>query len=190
MAKVPVIEESQMRHAMKVAAVTGQTPERDVALLCVLYGTVMTATELAQLEVADVLDEAGVLRIESAGRPVIAFNGRRRPVYWTNPRVRETLDAYFSQRLGVGYGVTAWRSRWRGLVELGPVFLTNDGRPRQRERHAANWRRQHHQVMREPDPSHPQASRTSWDRGGRRYVGASDIRCATSSTRLRPSSHP
>jgi site-specific recombinase XerD len=129
MAKAPVIEDVQMRHAMKVAAVTGQTPARDVALLCVLYGTGMTATELAQLEVADVLDEAGGFRGESEIRPVIAFNGRRRPVYWTNPRVRESLDAYFAQRLGVGYGLTAWRSRWRGLVELGPVFLTNDGRP-------------------------------------------------------------
>lgn len=26
-------------------------------------------------------------------------------------------------------GVTAWRSQWRGLVHLGPVFLTSDGRP-------------------------------------------------------------
>ena len=45
--------------------------------------------------------------------------------------VREALDAYFAQRLGVGYRLTAWRSRsrWRGLVELGPVFLTDDGRP-------------------------------------------------------------
>jgi len=29
----------------------------------------------------------------------------------------------------LGHGVTAWRSQWRGLVQLGPVFLTNDGRP-------------------------------------------------------------
>ena len=29
----------------------------------------------------------------------------------------------------IGIGVTAWRSQWRGLVQLGPVFRTNDGRP-------------------------------------------------------------
>jgi site-specific recombinase XerD len=59
MAKAPVIEDAQIRHAFKVAAVTGQTPARDVALLHVLYGTGMTATELALLEVADVLTEQG-----------------------------------------------------------------------------------------------------------------------------------
>lgn len=54
MAKPLVNKDAQMRHAFKVAAVTGQTPARDVALLHVLYGTGMTATELAQLEVANV----------------------------------------------------------------------------------------------------------------------------------------
>jgi len=129
MAKAPVIDEAQMRHAFKVAAVTGQTPARDVALLHVLYGTGMTATEVAQLEVADVLDERGGFRRESEVRAAISFNGRSRPVYWVNMRVCEALDTYFVERLKLGQGVTAWRSQWRGLMQLGPAFLTNDGRP-------------------------------------------------------------
>ncbi len=36
---------------------------------------------------------------------------------------------YFDDRLKLGHGVTVWRSQWRGLVQLVPVFLTNDGRP-------------------------------------------------------------
>lgn len=129
MAKPPVIEDAQMRHAFKVAAVSGQTPARDVALLHVLYGTGMTATELAQLEVADVLDEGGAFRRKAEVRPAISFNGRSRPVFWVNPKVCAALDGYFATRLKAGHGVTAWRSRWRGLVELGPVFLTSDGCP-------------------------------------------------------------
>ena len=129
MAKAPVIEDAQMRHAFKVAAVIGQTPARDVALLHALYGTGMTATELAQLEVADILEERGEFRRESEVRAAISFNGRARPVYWVNPKLREALDAYFAERLKHGHGVTALRSHWRGLVQLGPVFLTNDGRP-------------------------------------------------------------
>jgi site-specific recombinase XerD len=129
MAKAPVVEEAQMRHAMKVAAVTGQTPARDTALLCVLYGTGMTATEVAQLEVADVLAEGGEYRTASEVRAAIAFNGRRRPIFWTNTRVREALDAYFLERTRLRQGVTSWRSQWRGLVQLGPAFLTADGRP-------------------------------------------------------------
>ena len=84
MAKAPVIEDAQMRHAFKVAAVTGQTPARDVALLHVLYGTGMTATEVAQLEVADVLNERGEFKRRSVVRAAISFNGRPRPVYWVN----------------------------------------------------------------------------------------------------------
>ncbi len=129
MAKAPVVEDGQMRHAFKVAAVSGQTPARDVALLHVLYGTGMTATEVAQLEVADVLTEKGGFKRESEVRPAISFNGRRRPAFWINSKVCDALDAYFIERLRLGHGVTAWRSQWRGLVQLGPVFLTNDGRP-------------------------------------------------------------
>ena len=43
MAKPPVIESHEIRHALKVAAVTGQNPVRDVALLTVFYGTGLTA---------------------------------------------------------------------------------------------------------------------------------------------------
>jgi hypothetical protein len=89
----------------------------------------MTATEVAQLEVADVLAEDGEYRTASEVRAAIAFNARRRPIYWTNARVREALDAYLAERVRLQQGVTAWRSQWRGLVQLGPVFLTNDGRP-------------------------------------------------------------
>jgi site-specific recombinase XerD len=48
-----------------LAVVSGQTPTRDIALLHVLNGTGMMANEVAQLEVADLLDEDG----ESAGNP-------------------------------------------------------------------------------------------------------------------------
>ncbi len=129
MPKAPVIEHAAMQHAMKVAAITGQTPARDVALLCMLYGTGITATELAQLEVADVVDERGQYLAVSGVRASISFNGRSRPLYWTSTRLRDALDAYFVERLRLGHGVTAWRSQWRGLAQLGPVFLTNQGRP-------------------------------------------------------------
>ncbi|MGF6970713.1 hypothetical protein OKW43_007808 [Paraburkholderia sp. WC7.3g] len=39
MAKPPVTEPNQLRHALKVAAVTGQSPTRDVALLLLFCGT-------------------------------------------------------------------------------------------------------------------------------------------------------
>ncbi|MDL5034449.1 hypothetical protein QRD43_21275 [Pelomonas sp. APW6] len=38
--------------------------------------------------------------------------------------ILDLSEIAISERLKLGQGVTAWRSRWRGLV-----FLTNDGRP-------------------------------------------------------------
>jgi hypothetical protein len=64
--------------------------------------------------------EMGAFKRESEVRAAMSFNGRRRPVFWINPRVCESLDAYFAERVSSGHGVTAWRSRWRGLVQLGP----------------------------------------------------------------------
>lgn len=51
---------------------------RHAALLCGLYGTRMTATELAQLAVADVLEEGGGSRRECLMRPAITCNGTGR----------------------------------------------------------------------------------------------------------------
>ncbi|WP_245621052.1 MULTISPECIES: hypothetical protein [Paraburkholderia] len=58
MAKAPVVEEHDLRRMLKIAAVTGESPLRDVALLYVLYGTGAMLTKLAQLKVADYLTEA------------------------------------------------------------------------------------------------------------------------------------
>lgn len=189
MAKAPVVEEAQFRHAMKVAAVTGQTPARDVAILCVLYGTGMTATELAQLEVADVLAEAGEFRRESEVRAGIAFNSKGRPVFWTNTRVTEAPDAYFAERIRLGHGITAWRSQWRGLVQLGPAILTNDGRPftmTTRRTGAGNTSRSCESLS--------EVIRKLHDQAGIEAAGATASRrtfaVASTSQGLRPATHP
>jgi site-specific recombinase XerD len=50
MAKAPVVEEKDLRHVIKVAAAVSEFPERDTALLYVLYGTGAMLTELASLK--------------------------------------------------------------------------------------------------------------------------------------------
>ena len=87
MAKAPVVEEAQIRHALKVAAITGQAKLRDVALLWVLYGTGMMPIELAKLTVGDYLAADGSVREESEIRAGIAFNDKSRPLYWSNKSV-------------------------------------------------------------------------------------------------------
>ena len=131
MAKAPVIEEKQLRHMLKVAAVTGESPLRDAALLYVAYGTGCMLTELASLTVADYLNEDGSVREESCIRATIAQNSRERPLYWSNPRVVCALDAYLAYRQQAKHGVTSRKAAYRGLDPAGPLFLRADGQPYQ-----------------------------------------------------------
>jgi site-specific recombinase XerD len=119
MAKAPVVEESEFRHAVKVAAVTGRAKERDVALLWVAYGTGMMPIEIARLTVGDYLDSSGAVREESEIRAEIAFNGLARKLFWSNKRVVSALSAYLAARDRDGYGADL----------ASPLFLTADGQP-------------------------------------------------------------
>ena len=131
MAKAPVIEEKQLRHMLKVASVTGESPLRDAALLYVAYGIGCMLTEMASLTIADYLNEDGSVREESRIRASIAQNSRERPLFWTNPRVVGALDAYLAYRLKARHGVTVRKAAYRGLDPDGPLFLRADGQPYQ-----------------------------------------------------------
>ncbi len=54
----------QLKHLIRVASVTGRLPERDVALLWLTHTTGIRVTELALLEVADVLYPSGAIKPE------------------------------------------------------------------------------------------------------------------------------
>jgi site-specific recombinase XerD len=127
MAKAPVIEEKPLRHMLKVAAVTGESPIRDQALLYVLYGTGMMLTEIASLTVADYLKPDGAVRDESAVRAEIAHNNRRRPLFWSNTKVVAAIDAYLSDRVRKKHGVTIRSAAYRSLDPDAPLFRGADG---------------------------------------------------------------
>lgn len=129
MAKPLVIEEYQIRHARKVAAVTGQNSKRDVALLMVVYGTGLMPNEVAKLLISDYLSANGEVVIESSVRAEIAFNGKERPLLWASARVRAAIDQYLEYRLAAQHGITTARAAYRGLDHQGPLFLTGEGEP-------------------------------------------------------------
>lgn len=129
MAKPPVIEPHQLRHALKVAAVTGQNPVRDVALLILFYGTGLMSNEAAKLLLSDYLEANGQVRVESAVRAEIAFNGKSRPLVWANAKTCRAIDDYLAYRVVARHGVTTAPAAYRGLDPHGPLFLTGDGEP-------------------------------------------------------------
>lgn len=129
MSKPPVIEDNQIRHVLKVAAVTGQNSKRDAALLMVAYGTGLTPNEIAKLLVSDYLQANGVARIESTLRAEIAFNGKARPLVWASAKVRAAIDTYLDHRLDARHSVTTSPAAYRGLDHQSPLFLTGEGQP-------------------------------------------------------------
>ena len=88
----------QLKHLIRVASVTGRMPERDVLLVWITHTTGIRVTELAQLEVADVLYPSGAVRSELYLRPAIAKRCRARNVYLTHPRCLAALDEWFAVR--------------------------------------------------------------------------------------------
>ena len=129
MAKPPVIEDKQIEHLLKATAAYSRLPERDTALLLVLYGTALGVTELATIAVKDYLAEDGSYLKESAVRPAIAHNGEKRPLYWSNRRVVDALDKYLEWRLKHKHGATMIKGAYRGLDPDSAIFLTNGGQP-------------------------------------------------------------
>lgn len=129
MAKPPVFEDKQIDHLIKATMAYSRVPERDRALLLVLYGTAMATTELATITVRDYLTDAGTVKVTSEVRPEVAHNGEARPLYWSNPRVTAALDAYLEWRRQNKHGVTSKKGAYRGLDPSSPLFLTDAGQP-------------------------------------------------------------
>ena len=129
MAKPPVISESELRHMLKVAAVSGTAPIRDVALLYAIFGAGMMVTELASLRVDDYLRDDGRIRVESRVRAEIANNSRERPLFWVNYKVTAAIDAYVEWRLAQRHIITVRKAAFRGLDPESPLFLRENGHP-------------------------------------------------------------
>jgi site-specific recombinase XerD len=117
------------RHALKAAAVTGQSPVRDVALLLLLYGTGLTPNEAGKLLISDYLEANGAVRVQSTVRAEIAFNGKARLLIWASSKIRQAIDDYLAYRLAARQGVTTTPSAYRGLDAYASLFRASDGKP-------------------------------------------------------------
>lgn len=131
MAKAPIIEDKDLRHLFKVAAVCGDWPVRDIALLYVLYGTGGMLTEIASLKVSDFLSERGGVLADTEWRAEIAYNNRSRPLHWVNSKVLDAVNDYLNERLERKHGITTRTAAYRGLDPDTPLFLRDDGQPYQ-----------------------------------------------------------
>jgi len=103
-------------------------PQRDVALLYVLFCTGAKPIEIARLEVRDYLSHDGSVRAVSELRAEAAARGRPRSLYFHSTRACAAIDAYLHERTVKGHGVRD-ASDYRGLDPRTALFLTEAGRP-------------------------------------------------------------
>lgn len=129
MAKAPYIEDRSLKHLLKVAAVSGELPVRNVALLTCVYGTGMMLTELARLPLRTYLKADGSVLDESAVPADIAYSGSERPLYWSNIKLVAAIDKYLAFRVDQRHRVTTRNAAYRGLDPNALIFLTDEGKP-------------------------------------------------------------
>ena len=129
MAKARFIEDHRLKHMLKVAAVSGEFPVRNVALLTCVYGTGMMLTELARLPIKAYLRPNGVVLDESAITADIAYNGSERPLYWSNAKLVAAIEKYLDYRVEHRHRVTTRKAAYRGLDPEAAIFLTDEGEP-------------------------------------------------------------
>lgn len=129
MAKATFIIEKDLTRLFKVATVTGDNPVRNTALILVLYGTGMKLTEIARLPINRLLSAKGEFLEDSEVPAEIAYNGKARPLHWTNTKLISALEKYLEFRIRHRHAVTTRTGAYRSLDPDSPIFLTETGTP-------------------------------------------------------------
>lgn len=117
----------QFKHVLRVASVTGRMRERDVMLLWVTHSTGIRVTELALLEIRDIMHPSGQLRDEVYLRGAITKHAHPRVIYMSHPKTVSALEAWLSYRKQRGW-MLGRDGNYRGFRADERVVLTHKGR--------------------------------------------------------------
>lgn len=117
----------QFRHVLRVAAVTGRIRERDVMLLWVTHSTGIRVTELALLEIRDIMHPSGQLRGEVYLRGAITKHAHPRVIYLSHPKAVAAVEAWLDYRQLRGW-MLGRDSNYRGFRPDERLVLTHKGR--------------------------------------------------------------
>lgn len=112
---------------IRVASFTGRQPIRDVMLLWLTHSTGVRVTELANIEIRDIIHPSGQLREEVYLRAAITKHSRPRTIYLTHPKTRAAIEAWFDYRRSRGWGLSL-DPECRGFRPDERLVLTHKGR--------------------------------------------------------------
>jgi len=127
MAQATSLQPGQIRHLLCVTAATSRHQERDTLALLLGLTAGMRVTEIAQIEVQEVLFPSGALRDEISLRAAITKGCRQRCIYLSHAKAIDALDVYLSYRTAKRLRTTDDPSRYRGLEPTSKLILTHKG---------------------------------------------------------------
>jgi integrase/recombinase XerD len=125
MAQATPLQSGQIRFLLHVTAATSRHPERDYLVLLLGMTAGMRVTEIAQIEVQDVLFPTGALRDEISMRAAITKGCRQRCIYLSYAEAIEALDRYLEYRTIRRLRMTGDSGRYRGLEPSSKLILTH-----------------------------------------------------------------
>lgn len=128
MAQAATLRPAQIRHLLPVTSPTSRHPERDCLVLLLGITCGMRVSEIAQIEVQDVLFPSGAIRSEVSLRAAITKGCRQRCVYLTHPKTVSALDCNLNHRIARGMGTELTAERYRGLAPSTCLVLAGKGR--------------------------------------------------------------
>ncbi len=128
MAQAATLRPAQIRHLLAVTAATSRHPERDYLVLLLGITCGMRVSEIAQIEVQDVLFPSGAVRSEVSLRAAITKGRRQRCVYLTHPKTVSALERYLIHRIARDMGTQLTAERYRGLAPSSCLVLAGKGR--------------------------------------------------------------
>jgi len=127
MAQAISFQPGQIRHLFRVPMVSIHHPERDCLVLLLDLTAGVCVTEIAQIEVQDVLFPSGALRDEISLRAAITKGCRQRCIYLSHAKAIEALDRYLNYRSTRCLCTTGDHGRYRGLEPSSKLILTHKG---------------------------------------------------------------
>lgn len=127
--RAKTLKPSKIRHLLRVTEATSRHPERDVLILLLGFTGGMRVSEVARIEVADVMLPGGQLREEVSLRAAITKGCRQRCIYLSHPKTVAALERYIDWRWTHGKGTALDRRMWRGLMPETTLVLTHKGGP-------------------------------------------------------------
>ncbi len=127
MPQATTLKPGQIRHLLRVTDGTSRCPERDCLILLLGITGGLRVSEIAQIEVQDVLFPSGLIRQEVSLRAAITKGCRQRCIYLTHSQTIVALERYIAHRIKQDSGTELTATRYRGLSPNTPLILKQNG---------------------------------------------------------------